>query len=801
MILIVFLLISQLSFSLMNFRGGHLRLKGKALKMFLDKDSSMNFKDILKDNSLFKVLEDGKVFDFKEQSTYWFKISFVNSSSANKLLVVTDFFRYNDFPTEIELFLQLENGKIEKSVLSNQYSISGVKIISDNLCGIVPTRPQKEVVFYLKVSCSKSSSTGKRNRRGYKPYIYISESSAKIIEDYRYKLYKFFFRFVMVIGHIWAILTFFFTFRFYYLYFAIYSLINSFYMQAQISYYFIADFLPFSNFIFMRALNFLQLFFFLALIKNFLERNFSKVAFSLFTKFLVVILFLVNIALTLNLNYSKDYPFIEFSPLSYFILMILYLQFCHFLTKMKHHSAYIFTAACYIAVLVYCLTDFSENIFKFDANFVSFKMTEVYDILTDLLILLALAVDRFYISNMEKLIDKNADNFVYALGSSGDSKEVFENIVLNLKKHFNYDQIYLFSLEGGIHDILFSNISKKNYEKVKSDISDMINEVIGKFTKEDIIFIKSTKGDLNVNYDTIVIPLKVRQENLGYFFLRGTFSRVYNVMQKSLIKNFSNKMALILEHFNKAKALNDRIQLAEIYENIGLFHKTSTHEIKIPLLSLRNSLKRLKHLHGYSGDIDKLKDVKNMEISQHLETIEESLSSSIEQINNSLSMVGAEDSDVFDYKYLKDGLESLRKLCEFLGIEFEEDYLMDEEIKLYGPKNAIKNVVIMVVKNGIEALEKSTDKTKKLSFVLSIVDNRIQFKVVDNAGNLSEEARKNVFKRYTEGKMAGSGQGLMLCRSIVERLGGRILIAFEENIFTKVEFTMDILYKPKDEIL
>ena len=393
-----------------------------------------------------------------------------------------------------------------------------------------------------------------------------------------------------------------------------------------------------------------------------------------------------------------------------------------------------------------------------------------------------------HVARVESAIDKNSERFVFALGTSERKDEIFSKALLSLKSYIYYDRAYFILNDIGM--VLLTSIPS-----LQDKEEDIFNFIIA--NKEEIeknyfsMFNKSgmSKFFKNAN-SSLIIPISIQDNMLGYVILISKENEFYEGIELDLVKDFASKAAFVIEHFKNVQALNEKEKAIEIYQNMGLFHKNSVHEIKIPLFSLSDSLTQLKNIYGsyYKNERE--------DIVQYLDSIEESLESSMDQIEESLSMVGEEESVVFDVSYIKDNMSSLRKLCHFLDIRLEEDYLLPLDTELFGPKKSIKNVVNMIFKNAIEALEKTKLNRKKIIKMDFIIeDGKLLITIIDNGYGMSEEAKRNLFKLYTEGKMLSSGQGLMICKAIINKLGGDININSSPNLFTKVSFSFDIVYK------
>lgn len=91
----------------------------------------------------------------------------------------------------------------------------------------------------------------------------------------------------------------------------------------------------------------------------------------------------------------------------------------------------------------------------------------------------------------------------------------------------------------------------------------------------------------------------------------------------------------------------------------------------------------------------------------------------------------------------------------------------------------LEQVVLNLVRNGIEAVTGLAKERRHLQVVISRQDHRAEVQVIDNGGGISHEQAVNLFQPFFTTKSSGMGMGLNICRSIVESHQGRLW--FEPN--------------------
>jgi len=96
--------------------------------------------------------------------------------------------------------------------------------------------------------------------------------------------------------------------------------------------------------------------------------------------------------------------------------------------------------------------------------------------------------------------------------------------------------------------------------------------------------------------------------------------------------------------------------------------------------------------------------------------------------------------------------------------------------------NLIEQVVINILKNSIDALDKSTNKRIEINILE--IDGHPNILIIDNGEGIKSENHKNIFIPFYTTKNTGSGIGLNLSRQIMKKHGGDIIFESEPGIKT-----------------
>lgn len=131
--------------------------------------------------------------------------------------------------------------------------------------------------------------------------------------------------------------------------------------------------------------------------------------------------------------------------------------------------------------------------------------------------------------------------------------------------------------------------------------------------------------------------------------------------------------------------------------------------------------------------------------------------------------------------------QTMRLRCQ-PGVEliFEPS---DPNLLLTTDKNRLSQVYNNLIGNAIKFTKNGT-----IRFGYHIKENTLSFYVSDTGKGIPEDKRKKVFDRFIKGDSftQGTGLGLPICRSIVEKLGGKIFLESEVEKGTTFTFTLPI---------
>ena len=114
--------------------------------------------------------------------------------------------------------------------------------------------------------------------------------------------------------------------------------------------------------------------------------------------------------------------------------------------------------------------------------------------------------------------------------------------------------------------------------------------------------------------------------------------------------------------------------------------------------------------------------------------------------------------------------------------------------RFFTNEETLKIVLINLINNGLEALmemeESLSPHGRKLTCTVTIVDSVLTIQVADNGPGIPEKNQESIFNPFFTTKDTGTGLGLYLVSSELEKLGGSIQV--ESRIREGTVFTVSL---------
>ena len=229
------------------------------------------------------------------------------------------------------------------------------------------------------------------------------------------------------------------------------------------------------------------------------------------------------------------------------------------------------------------------------------------------------------------------------------------------------------------------------------------------------------------------------------------------------------------------RELQSAKEKAEMSDSLkSAFLANMSHEIRTPL----NAIVGFSHLIAESDDAEERKTYYNI-VNANNERL-------LQLINEILDLSKIE-SGTIEFSF---GPASLHNLCrevhdahifrtpQGVSLVYESS---DESLMIETDKNRVFQVISNLIGNAVKFTKEGS-----ISYGYKLADNQIVFHVTDTGTGIEPEKVGRVFERFAKlnNHAQGTGLGLSICKSIVERLGGKISVSSEFGKGTTFTFTL-----------
>ncbi len=281
----------------------------------------------------------------------------------------------------------------------------------------------------------------------------------------------------------------------------------------------------------------------------------------------------------------------------------------------------------------------------------------------------------------------------------------------------------------------------------------------------------------NLSTESFILSIAVLQ---GFFLSFEYFFKDLNLTLNSFIELIilvfiyyfiSFVILYIFKIIEKVRELNKSIELLEKDKMIKESLFKLTHEIKNPLAVIK-------------GYLDMF-NIENKEKSlKYLSIMREEANRSLNIITDFLEFnkIKIVKTEIDLNLLLEDVYDSFKIILNRKNIKLVYNDREDEEIYFDGDYERLKQVLINVLKNSIEAIENKG----KVEISSNIYKKYIDIIIEDDGIGMSEDTLKQLKTMFFTTKLNGSGLGVCLSNEIINAHNGELIYTSKEGVGTKV---------------
>jgi two-component system, sporulation sensor kinase B len=241
-----------------------------------------------------------------------------------------------------------------------------------------------------------------------------------------------------------------------------------------------------------------------------------------------------------------------------------------------------------------------------------------------------------------------------------------------------------------------------------------------------------------------------------------------------LLEEAINTMEDIFEHTK----IQQELQLAEKMNAIGQLAASVAHEIRNPMTVVKGFLQIF------------LSKEMSEEDHMYLKLMIEELNRAETIINDYLSLAKPDIGKlvIIDGSEMTEQVMDLMSSYAMMSKNISMHTEIKNQVKIRGNKSELKQVLINILKNGIEAMGDGG----KLSMTLEKQGDFGVFVIKDTGIGMTAEELSRLGTAFYSLKERGTGMGLMVCYQIVERMKGQIKVSSKKGEGTTFEIMVPI---------
>ena len=296
-------------------------------------------------------------------------------------------------------------------------------------------------------------------------------------------------------------------------------------------------------------------------------------------------------------------------------------------------------------------------------------------------------------------------------------------------------------------------------------------------TKDAKIWLKAKDG---TTFPTLINAVNLSDEKgnlIGCITIIKDVSEIYEA-RKKLEKD--TIMELQLAEIKKMEKLKDE------------FASMMTHELKTPLTPIMGHCEMLKE-HALLGDLNQTQLDSINKIYQNAHRLEQLIGDVMLAQRLEIGQMNFDKQKFEVTKLMSETHNDYSQIMREKQIKFVNS--TQENLSIWSDKNRIRQVIDNLIQNAV-------DFTPKNDGIIEIgarsENDRIVFYIKDNGIGIPKEVQPIMFKKFYQvdashrRRHTGTGLGLVICKGIVEGLGGKIWFESEPKKSTIFYFSIPV---------
>lgn len=245
---------------------------------------------------------------------------------------------------------------------------------------------------------------------------------------------------------------------------------------------------------------------------------------------------------------------------------------------------------------------------------------------------------------------------------------------------------------------------------------------------------------------------------------------------------------LTMEDFTKEKKYKDEVMRKEKNAAITTIIAGIAHEIRNPMTAIKTYIELLP----LKKDNEKFREQLVTIVPKEVERVDKLIENLIDYVRPKENLI----NDINIYEIISSSIMLLKPTLDKNKIKLEMN--IEKQLNIKGNSNQIKQVIINLLLNAIDAIKEKKEKLKiygELSIKIKgyLTENYILVEILDEGIGMSEEELKKIFEVFYTTKTKGTGLGLSLSKQLIEKNNGQLYVESKKEKYSKFTIIFEVI--------
>ncbi|KON88605.1 hypothetical protein AF332_18550 [Sporosarcina globispora] len=295
------------------------------------------------------------------------------------------------------------------------------------------------------------------------------------------------------------------------------------------------------------------------------------------------------------------------------------------------------------------------------------------------------------------------------------------------------------------------------------------------FSRFNDLLKKNEPGIYKLKIDNCILPYRIylAEDDAMHFHLfcfptsppDNEGIRIKAEHMEKRLHHINHQLTTKKKYLKKAvKEVEETVLTSHYTADVGQLAAGIAHEIRNPLTTVKGFIQLLKPYLLEIGK-DQYAEIAIEEINRANDMIYEFLNASKPPQNKKTEI--SVNNLIQEMKLL------FESEAHFKNMKLSVNICPDNPI-FHGDAKQIKQVLINIIKNALEACESVHDQEGKINLKARTFNQKVFIIIEDNGPGMTEETIRQLFVPFYTTKEKGTGIGLSICRKIIEEHDGMI---------------------------